>query len=91
MDYIVKTSDLLKAAKELVEEGMDYVEISLFEPDEELPAMVSFCATEAGELDGWTDFDDLEVIDPFFHIHHSCDMMELSDDTRRVTGKEEYL
>ena len=65
MDYIVKTSDLLKVAKELVEEGMDYVEISLSEPDEELPAMVSFCATEAGELDGWTDFDDLEVVNPW--------------------------
>lgn len=46
MDYIVKTSDLLKVAKELVEEGMDCVEISLSEPDEELPAMVSFCAAE---------------------------------------------
>ncbi len=34
MDYIVKTSDLLKVAKELVEEGMDYVEISLSEPDD---------------------------------------------------------
>lgn len=65
MDYIVKTSDLLKVAKELVEEGMDYVEISLSEPDEELPAMVSFCAAEAGDLDGWIDFYDLEVVDPW--------------------------
>lgn len=65
MDYIVKTSDLLKVAKELVEEGMDYVEISLSEPDEELPAMVSFCAAEVGELDGWTDFDELEVVNPW--------------------------
>ena len=78
MDYIVKTSDLLKVAKELVEEGMDYVEISLSEPDEELPAMVSFCAAEAGELDGplrldggdradlgGGEFHDLEVVDPW--------------------------
>ena len=65
MDYIVKTSDLLKVAKDWVEEGMDNVEISLSEPDEELPAMVSFCAAEAGDLDGWIDFDDLEVVDPW--------------------------
>lgn len=65
MDYIVKTSDLLKVAKELVGEGMDYVEISLSEPDEDLPAMVSFCAAKADRLDGWTDFDDLEVVNPW--------------------------
>ena len=65
MDYIVKTSDLLKVAKELVDEGMDYVEISLSEPDDDLPAMVSFCAAEADGLDSWTDFDDLEVVNPW--------------------------
>lgn len=65
MDFIVKTSDLLNVAKELAEEGLDYVEISLYEPDEDIPATVNFCAAEAREPDGWVDFADIEVVNPW--------------------------
>lgn len=65
MDYIVKASDLYARAKEIINSGMDYVEISLAESSGELPAAVCFSAATAGQLDGWEDFDEIEVTDPW--------------------------
>lgn len=45
MDHIViKVDELLKKAQELKESKMDYVELTLIEPDDELPACVDFQA-----------------------------------------------
>ena len=63
MDYIVSAADLLKLAKTIVDDGKDYVEISFFEPDEELPASVHFEAIRKGDF-VWVDYEGLEVVNP---------------------------
>lgn len=65
MEYIVKASELYQLAKEIINDGMDYVEISLIEADSESPACVSFSAGRKNDLDGWEDYDYLDVTDPW--------------------------
>ena len=65
MEYIVKASELYQLAKEIINDGMDYVEISLNEAGSEFPACVGFSAGRKNNLDGWENYDDLDVIDPW--------------------------
>ena len=60
--YIIPVSSLLHVAKEMKKDKMKYVEISLYEPEFELPARVHFYAREDG-VDVWTDYDDIESLD----------------------------
>lgn len=64
MKYIVNASELYRLTKEIVNDGMDYVEISLMEPDDDLPAAVHFEAARKAGLEGWEDYEDLEVVNP---------------------------
>ena len=38
MDYIVSASDLYRIAKQIINDGMDWVEVSLLEPDNTIPS-----------------------------------------------------
>lgn len=62
MEYTVKTSDLYQRAKEMLNDGMTYVTISLNPPDGDLPACVSFSAWQEAYPEEQTDYDDLDVI-----------------------------
>lgn len=63
MNYIVSASELYRLSKEILNDGMDYVEISLSEPDDDLPAAVCFSAAKAASLEGWEDYEELTVLD----------------------------
>ena len=66
MDFIVSASALFQRAKEMLNDGMDYVVISLVEPDnsvpnDPLPASVHFEAFKASEPEMWIDYEDIDV------------------------------
>ena len=66
MYYIISASELYQKAKEILKDGMDFVEISLFEPDEEfdIPAGVHFEAFKKASPYEHIDYEDIDVIDP---------------------------
>ena len=65
MKYIIPASELYQKAKEILNDGMEFVEISFMEPDEEddLPAAVHFEAYRASDF-GSTDYEEIDVVDP---------------------------
>ena len=68
MDYVITASELYQKAKEILNSGMDYVAISLMEPDnscpdDPLPADVHFEAFTTTCPAGWIDFDEIDVVD----------------------------
>lgn len=68
MDYVITASELYQKAKEILNSGMDYVAISLMEPDnscpdDPLPAGVHFEAFTKTCPDGWIDFEEIDVVD----------------------------
>lgn len=68
MEYIVSASELFQKAKEILNSGMDRVEISLIEPDisdpdDPLPACVHFYAFKAGSPESRIDFEEIDVIE----------------------------
>lgn len=58
----VSASELFQRAKEMLNDGNTHVTITLVEPDEELPASVSFEAWKAGS-DYSVGYDSIESID----------------------------
>lgn len=58
---VVKVSDLYQMAKELSEKKMDYVQLSLLEADNELPACASFNAISGSENE-IVDFEEIEAV-----------------------------
>lgn len=62
MRYIVSASDLYQKAKEIINDGMDYVEISLMEPDDDLPAAVHFQAWKKN-ANCDEDYEEIDVVD----------------------------
>ncbi len=65
MRYIVPASELYQKAKEILNDGMDYVEISFMEPDEEddLPAAIHFEAFKKSSY-GSVNYEEVDVIVP---------------------------
>ena len=65
MRYIVPVSELYEKIKEILDDGMDYVEVSLMEPDEEdeIPAGVHFEAFRKTSY-GSVNYEEVDVIDP---------------------------
>ena len=66
MDYIISASELYQKAKEILNDGMDYVVISFMEPDETdsddpLPAAVHFDAFKKHGSCVWTDYEEIDV------------------------------
>ncbi len=67
VDFIIGASDLFQKAKEMLNDGMDYVVISLMEPDNTvpdlpLPASVHFDAFKAHMPEAWIDYEDIDVV-----------------------------
>jgi hypothetical protein len=62
MRYIIPASDLYQKAKEILNAGMDYVEISFMEPDDDLPAAVHFQAWKKN-ADHDEDFEEIDIVD----------------------------
>ncbi len=64
MTVTVKVSDLYKLAKEMLNDGMDYVEISILEPDQDndLPASLHFDASKASFPEMGVDYEELDDI-----------------------------
>lgn len=67
MNYVIKASELYQKAKEILNDGMDYVCISLLEeddtdPDDILPPAVHFQAFTRENKSGWVDYEDVEVV-----------------------------
>lgn len=67
MQYIIRASDLYQKAKEILNSGMAYVSISLFEPDntdpdDPLPACVHFSAFAEQMPGAFVDFEDIDVV-----------------------------
>lgn len=57
----VKTTDLLKMAQDILNDGYEYVEIHEVEADDELPACISFEALDGHGVG--IDFEELEHIE----------------------------
>ena len=67
MDYVISASELYQRAKEMLNRGMDYVAISLMEPDDSdpddpLPACVHFEAYKKSAPEAWIDFEEIDVV-----------------------------
>lgn len=67
MEYVISASELYQRAKEILNAGMDYVEISLCEPDDSypddpLPASVHFEAFKKSTPFEAVIFDDIDVV-----------------------------
>lgn len=66
---VVPVADLLSLAKELEADGMDYVELTILEPqkdgDEIIPASLWPSASSTSHPDIWTDYDDIEHVSDF--------------------------
>ena len=64
MEYTIKVSDLYQRAKEMMDDEMDFVTISLDPPEKDLPACVSFAAWQKSCPEAQTDYEELDVIPP---------------------------
>ena len=64
VEYTIKVSDLYQRTKEMMDDKMDFVTISLEPPEEDLPACVSFAAWQKSFPDAQTDYEELDVIPP---------------------------
>lgn len=63
-NVIVSVSDLLKKVEELHKDGMEYVELSVLEPEEEdLPVSLWFEAYKSPMLDMGVDYEGIDVIE----------------------------
>lgn len=67
MEYVISASELYQRAKEILNAGMDFVEISLCEPDDSvpddpLPASVHFDAFRKSTPFEVIDFEDIDVV-----------------------------
>ena len=62
---LIKVSDLLAKARELSQDGIEYVELSLLEADGELPACVCFNAYSA-TVDSCIDYEEINAVDANF-------------------------
>jgi hypothetical protein len=60
MEITIRVSDLLQRAKELSSAGYEFVDVTILEPDEELPACLHFSAH--GECDMMIDFECIDDI-----------------------------
>lgn len=63
---IVKVSDIRACIQEVRRDGMDYVEISISDPDkfdgEIIPACVNISGYKLGNAGMWVDYDPVEAI-----------------------------
>ena len=62
MRYIISASDLYQKSKEILNDGMDFVEISFMDPDDDLPAAVHFQDWKKN-ADYDLDYEEIDVVD----------------------------
>lgn len=60
---VVKVSDLFQKAKRLANDRMDYVELTLMEADDELPACVLFNAISKRHDYEIIDYEEIDAVD----------------------------
>ncbi len=63
MTCVIPASELYQMAKEILNDGMDYVEISLMEPEDDQPAAVHFTAWKK-HADHDVDYEEIEAVTP---------------------------
>ena len=66
MDYVIKADELYRMAKEILNDGMDFVHISFLEgddsdPDDILPDALKFDASKKGSY-GLVDYDSIDLV-----------------------------
>lgn len=69
MVYVISASELFRKAKEILNDGREFVEISLMEPDnsdpeDPIPASVHFDAFGKRDFGGAIDYGDIDVVTP---------------------------
>lgn len=68
-NIVVSVSDLLKLAKDLESDGMEYVQLSVLDPDEDdgevIPASLLASGFKASMPDFRTDYEEIEHISDF--------------------------
>lgn len=64
MHVTVKVRDLFNLAKEMLDDGMDYVEVSILgpEPEFDCPASLHFDASKASMPEMGVDYEELDDI-----------------------------
>lgn len=60
---IFKVSDLLEKLNEIRADGMEYVDLSFMDADEDLPAALHFDAFRASDFDS-EDYDEVNTVIP---------------------------
>lgn len=70
MDYVVSAKELYAKIKEILDDGMDYVAVSLLEtddtdPDDPIPAGIHFDAFRAETPFQWIDYEEVETSTSF--------------------------
>lgn len=68
--YIISVHELYERVKEMLDRGMDFVEISLMEADNSdsdhpIPACVHFDAFSKNEPEFGIDFEEIDVVQSF--------------------------
>ena len=61
----IYVDSLVQKAKEMQEDGMDYVEISLFEDTIDIPAFASFSGLQEDMPNMYNDYEDIEAVKPW--------------------------
>ena len=69
MAYIVRASELFQKAKEILNDGMDFVELEYLEadnsfPDDPLPPSIVFSAFKKSDPLMSIDYEEIEVLSP---------------------------
>jgi hypothetical protein len=66
MDYIISVAELHDLCRDMIKDGMDYVSVSLHEPDpdEDFPGGVHFEAFKRSVAFDRVDYETLEIITP---------------------------
>lgn len=60
---IVKVSELRSLIQDIRRSGSDYVEVSISEADDDLPASLDLSGCSASSPDMWIDFEPLDSVD----------------------------
>ncbi len=59
----VNVSELRSLVQDIRRSGMDIVEVSISEADDDFPASLNFSACKSCETDTWADFEPLDAVD----------------------------
>lgn len=69
---VVSVSELRSRLQDIRRDGMDYVEISLSEADEDLPACINFSACKSYDTQTWSDYEEVEAVPENEKLIEAC-------------------